>query len=195
MPAIYRRTHVALLRGVNVTGHNKVSMADVRDVVESLGHIDVVTYIQSGNVVFRAASARVADATVASELQAAITERTGVGPAVVVLRAAELEEVIRANPFPQTTDHRLLHAVFLPQAPAGAGLASVDAAIERARAKASRDDAKVVGRVLYLSTPDGFARSVLRAELDRGGAKSTPMRDGTARNWATVTALHTLVRR
>jgi len=45
-------THVALLRGINLAGHNKVGMADLRDVVASLGHEDVATYIQSGNVVF-----------------------------------------------------------------------------------------------------------------------------------------------
>ena len=45
-------THVALLRGINLGGHNKVAMADLRTVVASLGHGDVATYIQSGNVVF-----------------------------------------------------------------------------------------------------------------------------------------------
>jgi uncharacterized protein (DUF1697 family) len=45
-------THVALLRGINLGGHNKVAMADLREVVTSLGHADVATYIQSGNVVF-----------------------------------------------------------------------------------------------------------------------------------------------
>jgi uncharacterized protein (DUF1697 family) len=45
-------SHVALLRGINVGGRNKVAMADLRKVVESLGHGDVATYIQSGNVVF-----------------------------------------------------------------------------------------------------------------------------------------------
>ena len=47
------RTHVALLRGINVGGHNKVAMSDLRDVATSLGLTDVVTYIQSGNVAFR----------------------------------------------------------------------------------------------------------------------------------------------
>ena len=47
-------THVALLRGINVGGRNKVAMADLRAVVTSLGHADVATYVQSGNVVFTA---------------------------------------------------------------------------------------------------------------------------------------------
>ncbi|HEU5420497.1 MAG TPA: DUF1697 domain-containing protein, partial [Streptosporangiaceae bacterium] len=44
--------YAALLRGINVGGRNKVAMADLREIVESLGHTDVATYIQSGNVVF-----------------------------------------------------------------------------------------------------------------------------------------------
>ena len=54
-------------------------------------------------------------------------------------------------------------------------------------AKGSRDEAAIVGRVLYLHTPDGFGRSELAAELSKG-AKRNPA-EGTARNWATVTKL------
>ena len=187
-----RRTHVALLRGVNVLGRNKLSMPVLRELVESLGHRDVVTYIQSGNVVFTAAQPRARNTSISDDLAAIIARRTGVEPAVIVVRAAELARVVRNNPYPDVSDHRLLHAVFLPEAPDEARLASVISAVGRARAKGSRDDARVVGPVVYLSTPDGFAPSVLRRELDRGGNRS-PIRDGSARNWATVTTLNTLV--
>jgi uncharacterized protein (DUF1697 family) len=192
--AANRRTHVALLRGVNVLGRNKLSMPVLRELVESLGHTDVVTYIQSGNVAFTAAARDAEDNAISDELQAVIAERTGVTPAVIVVRAAELAGVVRENPYLEVSDHRLLHAVFLPEPPDEAGLVSVAAAVGRAHAKGSRDDARVIGRVLYLSTPDGFASSVLRRELDRVGVNRTPVRDGSARNWATVTTLATLVR-
>ena len=191
--AATKRTHVALLRGVNVGGRNKVSMAVLRDVVESLGHKEVLTYLPSGNVVFAAHQRDADSATIARSLEALIAERTGVSPAVIVLRAAELARVVRDNPFPDVDDHRLLHAVFLSQPPGDAGVASVAAAVARAREKGCRDDARVVGRTLYLWTRDGFARSVLRIELDRGAANRTPMQQGTARNWATVTTLAGLV--
>jgi uncharacterized protein (DUF1697 family) len=189
------RTHVALLRGVNVLGRNKISMPALRDLVESLGHGDVVTYIQSGNVVFRAQQADADEAEIARSIGSAIAEETGVRPAVIVIGAGELRKVVRDNPFPEVADHRLLHAVFLPESPDPAGVESVAAAVDRARTKGGRDDARIVGRVLYLSTPDGFAPSALRRELDRGGANRTPAREGTARNWATVTALTALVGR
>lgn len=190
-----RRTHVALLRGVNVLGRNKLSMPVLRELIESLGHSEVATYIQSGNVAFAAARSNVDDQTIANEFEVLIGERTGLKPAVIVVGAAQLERVVRDNPFPEVSDHRLLHGIFLKETPGRPELASVAAAVERAREKGSRDDARVVGRVLYLSTPDGFAPSVLRRELDRGGANRTPVRDGSARNWRTVNALVTLVGR
>jgi uncharacterized protein (DUF1697 family) len=189
------RTHVALLRGINVVGRNKVSMAELREVVASLGHGDVTTYIQSGNVLFSVAGAD-ADADsleLAATLEVAIAERLAVRPAVVVVGRGELTQVVRDNPFPDEDDPRRLHAVFLREAPDSLGIASVTAAVDRARGKASRDDARVVGRTLYLWTPDGFARSILRAELSRGGRQRTPMPAGTARNWATVNTLVSLL--
>ncbi len=65
-------THVALLRGINLGGRNRVAMADLRTVVTSLGHTDVATYIQSGNVVFT--STQTDTAAIATALEHAIAE-------------------------------------------------------------------------------------------------------------------------
>jgi uncharacterized protein (DUF1697 family) len=189
------RTHVALLRGINVLGRNKVSMAELRQVVGTLGHGDVATYIQSGNVVFTAADPDAKSSALADDLEIAIADRLAVRPAVVVLARRELTRVVRDNPFHDEDDHTLLHAVFLREAPGPDGVASVDAAVGRARGKGSRDDARVIGRTLYLWTPDGFARSILRSELSRGGQHRTPMHAGTARNWGTVNTLVSLLER
>ena len=136
------RTHVALLRGINVLGRNKVSMAELRQVVSSLGHGDVATYIQSGNVVFAAASPLADSTSLADELEITIADRLAVHPVVVVLARRELADVVRDNPFSEEDDHRLLHAVFLREVPGPNGVASVEAAVERARNKQSRDDAR-----------------------------------------------------
>ncbi len=187
------RTHVALLRGVNVSGRNKVPMAELREVVASLGYGDVTTYIQSGNVLFSASDSDADSVELADKLETAIAERLAVRPAVVVVDRGELTQVVRGNPFPDEDDPRRLHAVFLREGPDSRGIASVTAAVDRAHTKASRDDARVVGRTLYLWTPDGFAHSILRAELSRGGRHRTPMQAGTARNWATVNTLMSLL--
>jgi len=175
--------YVALLRGINVGGRNKVAMSDLRQVSESLGHTEVATYIQSGNLVFTSLDESANG--LADALEAEIALSLGVSPAVVVLSRADLAQVIADNPFPDEADPRCLHAVFRRQDLAPEAIAAVEAAQERARAKGSRDEAVPVGRALFLRTPDGLGRSELAAQLARSGVQA----DGTARNWATVTRL------
>jgi uncharacterized protein (DUF1697 family) len=161
-------THVALLRGINLAGKHKVAMADLREIVAALGHDDVATYVQSGNVVFTAGR----DATgseLADELERALAERLDFAPAVVVRTRDELAAAIAANPFPGEENPKHVHAVFTDGDP---GEDVTD----------GRDEARVVGVTLYLHTPDGLGRSKLAAKLTR-------TRGGTARNWSTVTRL------
>jgi uncharacterized protein (DUF1697 family) len=179
--------YVALLRGINVGGRNKVAMADLRHVAESLGHTEVVTYIQSGNMVFTSPDASAGG--LADALEQAIAERLGVQPAVVVLSHAELAQVIADNPFPDVTTPKCLHAVFRRDDLGPEGIAAVAAAEQRAQAKGSQDEAVVVGRTLFMHTPDGMGRSELAAQLSRASAQAA----GTARNWATVTKLMTML--
>ena len=188
-------THVALLRGVNNLGGKKVAMAELRAVVTSLGHTDVMTYIQSGNVLFTPPPARGntgsgADATaLAAELEQAIAANIGVQARAVVLPREELARCVRDNPYPGQLDPKMLHAVFLPEAP-GPSLAEWLADAERqVRAKGSRDQAQVLGRTVYLHTPDGYPPSELRRVLAKAGGPTSARAAGTARNWATVTRL------
>ena len=196
-------TYVALLRGVNVGGRNKLAMADLRAVVTSLGHTGVATYVQSGNVVFTPADRTETDTETATEtdtdtdlltavlpatLERAIADSLSVRPSVVVLSCAELAQVVADNPYPEESNPKSLHAVFRSAAPDPAMVATVELAVQRSRQRGSSDDARVVGRTLYLRLPDGLGRSDLAARLlraDSGGIGG----EGTARNWATVRAL------
>ncbi len=181
------RTHVALLRGVNVGGRNRVAMADLRDAVTALGHRDVATYIQSGNVVLT--SDRPDAEQLATELEAAVAERTGVPAGVVVLAREELAAVVAANPYPDEDDPTKLHVVFARGGTSPEAAEAVAAAAQRAREKGSRDEATVVGGTLYLHTPDGLGRSELAAQLGRPAAGAGAAGTTTTRNWATVTRL------
>lgn len=181
------RTHVALLRGINVGGHNRVAMADLRDVVTSLGYTDVATYIQSGNVIF--SSAETETAVLAAALEQGIAEALGVRPRVIVLSRDELSQVIADNPYPEETNPKFLHAVFRTDEMGSDGAADVAEAQQRAAEKGSRDEAQVVGRTLFLRTPNGIGRSELAAHLTRTGAARSADSAGTARNWATVCKL------
>jgi uncharacterized protein (DUF1697 family) len=188
-------THVALLRGVNNLGGKKVAMADLRDVVAGLGHTDVMTYIQSGNVLFTprpadGSTAVQADKSdLAAEFERAIAERIGVQARAVVLSGDDLADCVHDNPYPGQTNSRLLHAVFLPDVP-GPGLAAWVSDAERlVRANGSRDEAQLLGRTVYLHTPDGYPPSELRRVLARSGGPTSAAVAGTARNWATVSRL------
>ena len=177
-------THVALLRGINVGGNNKIAMADLRDVVASLGHTDVSTYIQSGNVLF---TARETDTdTLAADLERAIEQAFGLRPRVIVLSRAELAQVISDNPYTAEPNPKYVHAMFFPAVPGQQMRESVAAAEQQAAEKGGSDEVTVVGRTLFLHTPDGYGRSELAARLARAGNE---VKAGTARNWATVTKL------
>ena len=182
-------SHVALLRGVNVGGHNRLPMAQLREVAAGLGWDDVATYIQSGNLVF---SAGADPSELAEALHEGIRTVAGLDVDVVVLTADEVVALEEDCPWPQVEDARHVHAVVHPRDLEDDARAAVADAVAAAHRKGSRDEAVAVGRVLYLHTPDGAGRSVLMPLLDRAAART---RTGwaTARNLATVRRLRAMV--
>lgn len=162
-------------------------MADLRDVVSSLGHADVATYIQSGNVLF--SSDQADTARLAAGLEQAIAGRLGVGAGVVVLTREELAQVARDNPYTGEQNPKFVHVIFLP-ADREPGKADLLAQAQRQAAqKGSRDTVALAGRAVFLHTPDGFGTSELAKLLGRAGGPMSAGGAGTARNWATVTKL------
>ncbi|WMY79702.1 DUF1697 domain-containing protein [Citricoccus sp. I39-566] len=185
------RTHVGLMRGINVGGHNRLAMSDLREIVAGLGFSDVVTYIQSGNVVF--SSVETDGTTLSTKLEQAIADRSSVRTGVVVLSRPRLRSVVADNPYPGETNPKFLHVVFHRDQISPATAETVTAAVRRARDRGSHDEATVIGRSLYLRTPDGLGRSVLAAELSRPPAATAIEAVNTMRNWATATRLMALL--
>jgi uncharacterized protein (DUF1697 family) len=186
-------SHVALLRGINVGGRNKVPMADLREVVTSLGHTGVSTYIQSGNVLF--STAEDDTAKLAAALESAIEDRFGIWSSVVVLSRDELARVLAANPYPDEPNPRMVHVVFLNGSPPRDLLDRITAAESAVAAKGSRDTVQLAGQALFLHTPDGYGTSELAQNVLKILAppkKSRPGLAATARNWATATKLLSL---
>jgi uncharacterized protein (DUF1697 family) len=181
-------THVALLRGINLGGKNKVAMADLRALVGELGHADVSTYIQSGNVLFTA-EADADTSVLAAGLATAIAATLKVSSPVVVVSRDELAQIIAANPFPAEPDPKRVHAVVLSEPP----WPDLTVKLEAARAKSAEagepDRVLAVGRTLYLHTPAGYGRSVLAEAVLRSVSSPKSGATGTARNWATITKL------
>jgi uncharacterized protein (DUF1697 family) len=185
-------SHVALLRGINVGGRNKVPMAELREVVTSLGHTGVTTYIQSGNVLFTPADGD--NTKLASELEAAIADTFGVTSSVVVLSRDELARILDTNPYQDEPNPKLVHVVFLDAELPADLLDRIKAAESAAAAKTGRHDTvTAIGPALFLHTPEGYGTSELSQVLFR--ILGTPARNGvaaTARNWATATKLLSL---
>jgi len=166
---------VALLRGVNL-GNRRIAMADLRAIVEKLGHTDVETYLQSGNVVFTPGTKAPAD--LAGSLAAAISEATGHDVAVVTRTGAELQEVVSASPYAVDDPTRVVVAFLSEPVELDAlALGELDAYLP--------DELTASGREIYVSVPNGQARSKLMERLTASRVPTTL----TVRNWRTVTAL------
>ena len=170
--------HVALLRGINVGGKNKLPMADLAAMFREAGCDDVQTYIQSGNVVFRADPA-LSDG-VPSLIGASILSRFGYRIPVITRTAGELHDIVQANPFADAgfEANRLL-VFFLPDVPERARVEALDPN------RSPGDEFAVLGREVFVHYPNGVARSKLTNSYFDSSLSTT----STARNWRTVTKL------
>ena len=151
-------------------------MPALREIVESLGHGDVETYLQSGNVVFTPARAGRGD--LAPAIEAAIGEATGFDVPVLVRTGSELAAIVSANPYDVGDPTRVVVA-FLGEAVklARLGLGDLDSY--------APDELTQVGRELFISVPNGQGRSKLMEGLTKRRAPTVV----TVRNWRTVAAL------
>lgn len=166
-----------MLRGINVSGGNRVAMEDLRALFHALGADDVRTYIQSGNVIC-------AHAGTAGDLRATaedgIRRTLGLDVTVVVRTKAQLEEVVGGNPFVASgADPARLHVTFLASGP------DPGRVLELVGTRAEPDEFHLAGEEIYLHCPNGYGRTKLsNAFFERrlGVAMTT-------RNWRTVVTL------
>jgi uncharacterized protein (DUF1697 family) len=169
---------IALLRGINLAGRNRVKMDELRKLCEFEKLRSVQTHIQSGNIVFATAEKDVAK--LAKRLEEAIERKFGFHADVVVRSVSELKRIIARSPFASRKDLNpgLLTVTFL-----GCDLEKEKR--DRILAiKAGSEEVKLGRRELYIYYSDGIGKSKLMPALDR-----VLERTGTFRNWNTVTKL------
>ncbi|WP_026148027.1 DUF1697 domain-containing protein [Robiginitomaculum antarcticum] len=168
---------IVLLRGINVGGHNKLPMAELRSLLEGMGCHDIKTYIQSGNCIFTAPETSAG--AIEQKIQSAIDKVYDFKPRILAVTREDLRATLAANPYPVDDDKgATVHFFFLAQEAIQADMDALDSL------RASDEAWTLTPKVFYLHAPSGIGRSKLaaRAEAKLGVA-------ATARNIKTVKKL------
>jgi uncharacterized protein (DUF1697 family) len=169
---------IGLLRGINLAGHHKIKMEELRALCQSLKLRDPQTYVQSGNVIFRTNEKD--SVRLAKRIEDAIEKKFGFHADVVLRTTSELKAIIARSPFATRKDLEpaRLTVTFLAY---DLGKEKCDQIL---RIKAGPEEVKLGKRELYIYYTDGIGKSKLMPALDRVLQKT-----GTFRNWNTVTKL------
>ena len=171
--------YISILRGINVSGQRKIKMANLKDVYVSLGFQNVITYIQSGNVIFK--SNEEDTKKVAAEIEAAILKSFGFDVPVLVIELARLTRVYTSNPFvnERHEDEAFLHVTFLEEN------TDVHLLNKITTDPKSTDEFVISGSAIYLYCPNGYGRTKLNNNFFENKLKAK----ATTRNWKTITNL------
>ena len=174
------QTYVSLLRGINVSGHKIIKMEPLRKSFEALGLGDVQTYVQSGNVVFKAR--KQSSEILSNKIREKIARDFGFSVPVIIRSSEEVRRAIENNPFlkQRGIDSSRLHVTFLSKAPEKDSLKALEALTARP------DQFRYSGREVYLYCPDGYGRT----KLSNNALEKVLGVTATTRNWNTVNKLY-----
>ena len=171
--------YVALLRGINVGGKNRLPMRALVEALSAAGFRRVQSYIQSGNLVFEAGADQ--EAALPARLSELIATRFGLEVPVVVFAAPALRALVSRNPYlsGELRDPSRLLVAFLAEQPSPEALARLDPA------RSPPDRFTAHGRAIFLECPEGFGRS----KLTTAYFDSKLQTQSTIRNWKTTLRL------
>ena len=174
------KTFISILRGINVSGQKKILMADLKTLYENLKFKDVVTYIQSGNVVFKA-SEKLSNQDLASLIEKAILKQYKFDVPVIVRNADELKNIISTNPFVKEKNINIekLHVTFLAEIPTQINLDSLK------NTHYPPDKFIVIDKEVFLYCPDSYGETKLSNKFIETKLKVS----ATTRNWKTINKL------
>jgi len=178
--------YVALLRGINVGGHNKLKMAELRDALQPLGLQNIRTYIQSGNILFESSES---EEFLQQQIQETIQSTFAITSTVIIRTAEEFRSIVNNCPFSEqdladaraTATGESLHVALLSTVPTeenGAKLLQYVSEKERCMIK---------GRDVYLLFYDSIRNAKLSQQLPK---LEVPV---TVRNWKTMMKLATMI--
>jgi uncharacterized protein (DUF1697 family) len=170
-------TQIAMLRGINVTGHHIIRMEELRASFARLGFKNVKTYIQSGNVVFETDEA--ADG-LSAKIEKRIFKDFGFEVRVLTKSAKELAEIVKRNPLAKKgNDEARLYVTFLSDDPPRNALELVQPLA------AGAEEVRIVDRAVYLRIPNGYGET----KLSNAAIEKKLSCGATTRNWNTTKTL------
>ncbi|MCX6258607.1 MAG: DUF1697 domain-containing protein [Bacteroidia bacterium] len=174
--------YLSILRGINVGGHRKIVMSDLRALYEGLGFSNVITYIQSGNVIFTNDN----NPDLTGRIEQSVFRKYGFQVPVIIRSQQEMQDLLKSNPFltrPEINKDKL-HVTFLSGEPQPADIQKT------MEINYPPDEFIISGRHIFLFCPFGSGRSKLTISFFEKNLKLT----ATTRNWNTVTELAGLMR-
>jgi len=169
------KKHIGLIRGINVGGHNKIRMVDLRSMCDEIGFKNTKTYIQSGNLVVRADQN---SQDIARVIKSSIKDKFNVDANVIFIEANEFTAIREAYPF-DVKDHKEAHIVFLSETP------SKEAIAELSKIDTGEDKIKITNNAVYLALPNGVSGAKVTFKAIESALKVS----GTARNRRTIDKL------
>ncbi len=170
-------TYIALLRGINVSGHKKILMADLQILFKSLSFSAVQTYIQSGNVVFKSDNNDIPE--LISMIEKAVKAKYAFDVPVQLVTKQKLLKVVNQLPFKGDLEFNRLAVTFLDQKPAHIPIDEIESL------KAQHDQLVFGEDIIYMYIPIGFGKS----KLDNKTLERKLKVRATSRNWNTVKKL------
>jgi uncharacterized protein (DUF1697 family) len=174
---------VSLLRGINVGGNRKIRMDDLKELYASLGFKDVISYIQSGNVVFHSDEGDVA--LLRRHIEDGIEKKFSFHVEVIIRTSAELSEIIDKNPFQgqESKESKWVVVLLLAARP------DDSAQEDLLKSYVGPEELFIFGKEMYIYYTNGIGRSKLSLSLIEKKLKT----GGTARNWNTILQLQKLL--
>ena len=174
------QTYIALLRGINVSGHNKIKMVDLRLLFNDLKFNNVTSYIQSGNVIFTSSEKDISK--IERAIKEAIKKKFDYDVKVLVITKKDILTVFASNPFLENQDPDItkLCVTFLSDFPASENALQLEEFTST-----YTDEYKISEKHIYLHCPESFAKTKLTNNLIERKLKL----NATSRNWKTITKL------
>ncbi len=174
---------VSLFRGINVGGHHKIRMDELKELHESLGFKDVLPYIQSGNVVFKSDDADLA--RLRRQIEDGFEKKFGSHVEVFVRTSAELRDIIDKNPFQgqQSKESKWVVVMFLAARP------DDRAQDDLLKTYVGPEELFIIGKEAYIY----YTNSIGRSKLSNSFIEKKLKTFGTARNWNTILQLQKLI--